>query len=102
MIRSRRDTHGQRIGLWERLDARLSRCDTLTFSSAGFAQATLLAAPLGSTHPSPSEVRPAPTLTTPHTGRDDAPTTAPASQYVERGLVTRHCFDSALQQQESG
>ena len=78
MIRSRRDTHGQRIGLWERLDARLSRCDTLTFSSAGFA------------------------LTTPHTGRDDAPTTAPASQYVERGLVTRHCFDSALQQQESG
>jgi hypothetical protein len=51
MIRSRRDTHGQRIGLWERLDARLSRCDTLTFSSAGFAQATLLSRAAGTDAP---------------------------------------------------
>ena len=51
MIRPRRGTHGERIGLWKRLDARLSRCDTLTFSSAGFAQATLLSRAAGADVP---------------------------------------------------
>jgi hypothetical protein len=62
MIRSRRDAHGQRIGLWERLDARLRRCDTLTFSSAGFARATLPSRAGGTdapvTEPSPASADP--------------------------------------------